>query len=130
MIPSQTSARAFVPMLHVASVPRAAAFYAAFDFAMGNSHYEPGCGEDPVWAWLESPGGATLMLVQADAPVDGSVQGVVFYLYCEDVEAMHARARAAGLDPGPIHRPFYMPRGEFRVRDPDGYVVMVAHDDD
>jgi len=122
------SAARFVPMLHVASVARAAAFYAAFDFAIGDVHHEPGC-EEPVWAWLGSAAGAELMLVQADAPVDASVQAVLFYVYCDDVAAMRERVLAAGIDAGEIVHPFYRPRGEFRVVDPDGYVLMVTHQD-
>jgi hypothetical protein len=33
----------------------------------------------------------------------------------------------AGLNPGEITTPFYAPRGEFELVDPDGYVVMVTH---
>jgi len=28
---------------------------------------------------------------------------------------------------GPIQYPFYSPRGEFRIQDSDGYVIMVTH---
>ncbi|MGH8081353.1 MAG: VOC family protein [Lysobacter sp.] len=127
---SSPTARAFVPMLHVASLPRAIAFYAALDFQVGNVHHEPTCGEDPVWAWMESPGGAAFMLVKADAPIDDTVQGALFYVYCDDVAAMRERVLAAGLQAGEIVHPFYRPKGEFRVHDPDGYVLMVTHHDD
>ncbi|WP_064747540.1 VOC family protein [Lysobacter antibioticus] len=127
------SAARFVPMLHVASVMRAARFYAAFDFAIGEVHREPSCDDpdrdEPVWAWLGSAAGAELMLVRADAPVDASAQGVLFYVYCDDVAAMRERTLAAGIDAGEIAYPFYRPRGEFRVQDPDGYVLMVTHQD-
>jgi len=40
----------------------------------------------------------------------------------------HSRLTAQGqIDAGPIARPFYAPEGEFRVTDPDGYVLMVTH---
>jgi len=32
-----------------------------------------------------------------------------------------------GVNAGPIQYPFYAPGGEFRVTDPDGYVLMVTH---
>lgn len=123
------SAQRFVPMLHVARVPRAVAFYATFGFAIGNAHYEPSCGDDPVWVSLQSPGGAELMLVLADGPVDDTVQAVLFYVYCDDVAAMRERVLAAGIAAGAMAYPFYRPKGEFRVRDPDGYVLMVTHHD-
>lgn len=114
-------------MLHVASVQRAAAFYALLGLEAGNTHHEPDCGEEPVWAWLQSADGASLMLTQADAHVDPAVQGVLFYLYCDDVTAMHASLSAGGVAVGSVSYPFYCPCGEFRVTDPDGYVCMVAH---
>lgn len=65
--------RNLVPMLHVASVPRAAAFYARLGFAIAHTHHEPDHGDAPVWAWLHSPGGADLMLALADSPTRRSI---------------------------------------------------------
>jgi predicted enzyme related to lactoylglutathione lyase len=124
------TARAFVPLVHVANLPRAIDFYAVFGFRVGDVHHEPGSGEDPVWAWLESPGGAQFMLVKADAPIDDTVQGVLFYIYCDDVAAMRECVLAAGVQAGEMAYPFYRPKGEFRVSDPDGYVLMITHHDD
>jgi hypothetical protein len=56
-----------------------------------------------------------------------SQQAVLFYLYVEDVAAKHAELAAAGLDVGAITFPFYSQRGEFRMTDPDGYVLMITH---
>lgn len=122
--------RSFVPMIHVASLPRAIAFYAVLDFHASEVHQEACLGEDPVWAWMESPGGAEFMLVKADASIDDTVQGVLFYIYCDDVAAMRDRVLTAGVDASEITYPFYRPKGEFRVSDPDGYVLMVTHSDD
>lgn len=124
--------RNIVAMLHVASVTRAAMFYAQLGLQVANTHHEPGCDEDergdePVWAWLQSQHGASLMLARADAPIDPAAQAVLFYLYCDDVAVMHAALAAAGVTVGTIAYPFYCPKGEFRVTDPDGYVCMVTH---
>jgi hypothetical protein len=116
---------ALVPMAHVASVPRAAAFYALLGFDVRNSVTPPGVPE-PVWAWLVS-GDAQLMVTKADGPVDHAVQAVLFYLYCDDVAALREQLLAARVAAGPISRPFYSPRGEFRLTDPDGYVLMIAN---
>ena len=66
------------------------------------------------------------MLALADGPVDASQQAVLFYCWTPDVQALHAELRAAGIEVGPIESRFYMPRGEFRVADPDGYVLLVG----
>ena len=114
-----------VPMAHVADVAAAAAFYERLGFEACAGFTPP--GEDaPSWLSLRS-GGAELMLARASEPVVAREQAVLFYVYCPDVEALHRQLAAAGLDPGPIARPFYNPKGEFRLVDPDGFVVMVAH---
>jgi hypothetical protein len=114
-----------VPMAYVADVASAAAFYAKLGFETCAGFTPP--GEDaPAWLSLRS-GRAELMLSRASEPVVAAEQAVLFYVYCRDVEAIHRELGEAGLEPGPIARPFYNPRGEFRLVDPDGYVVMVAH---
>lgn len=114
-----------VPMAHVADVEASAAFYSALGFEACASFTPPGEAR-PVWLSLRS-GCAELMLSRASAPVVAGQQAVLFYVYCGDVAAMHCRLAEAGLAPGPIATPFYNPKGEFRLVDPDGYVVMVAH---
>lgn len=112
-------------MAFVADVEASAAFYAHLGFEIAGRFTPP--GETRLeWVSLCSAG-ATLMLSRATAPVVAEEQAVLFYLYCEDVAAMHALLTGAGLDPGPVANPFYNPHGEFRLVDPDGYVVMVAH---
>jgi catechol 2,3-dioxygenase-like lactoylglutathione lyase family enzyme len=117
--------KSLLPMAYVADVAAAAAFYEKLGFEVAGSFTPP--GEDrPVWVSLCSAG-AELMLARASEPVVPSQQAVLFYVYAPDVGALHAELAEAGLAPGPIATPFYNPRGEFRLVDPDGYVVMVAH---
>ncbi len=119
------TAKALVPMAHVASVPRSIVFYRLLGFEVGNTHTPDGDAE-PSWAWLHSRD-AHLMVTRAGEPVVPRAQAVLFYLYCEDVEAMHAKLTGDGLAVGPIETPFFSPRGEFRLTDPDGYALLVAH---
>jgi predicted enzyme related to lactoylglutathione lyase len=117
--------RYFVAMIHVASVPHSIAFYEKLGFTVRNTHVPEGDTE-PTWAWLHTDR-AQLMVTRSDEPVDPAAQAVLFYAYCDDVEAFRSQLIAAGIDAGPVSRPFYNPEGEFRITDPDGYVVMVAH---
>jgi catechol 2,3-dioxygenase-like lactoylglutathione lyase family enzyme len=114
-----------VPMAFVKSVPRSIAFYRKLGFAEGNTHTPEG-GTEPVWVWLRS-GGAHLMLAKASDSVDPTAQAVLFYVYCDDVLAFRSQLLQAGIEAGPVQHPFYAPRGEFRVIDPDGYVLMITH---
>jgi hypothetical protein len=67
------------------------------------------------------------MLAAANGPFDSRIQAALLYLYFPDIRATHAAAVAAGLGPGPLHFPFYCPGGEFRLEDPDGWVLMLTH---
>lgn len=116
--------RSLVPFAHVGDVERSIRFYSDLGFKVTNSV----AGEDGTtraWAWLRSEK-ADLMLGEASAPVDRSQQAVLFYLYYDDIEQTRATLIGLGHAPGEIKYPFYMPGGEFRLEDPDGYVLMLA----
>jgi catechol 2,3-dioxygenase-like lactoylglutathione lyase family enzyme len=114
-----------VPMAFVASVPASVAFYSHLGFEVRNS-FTPDGQTEPSWAYLTS-GRAQLMVAKASEPVVPEQQAVLFYVYCEDVAALRDRLLGEGVKAGAIAHPFYAPRGEFRLRDPDGYAVMVTH---
>src|ERR1043165_1885887 len=105
-----------VPMLSVADVDRSIAFYSHLGFEVANSFACEG-ETKPSWAWLRS-GDAAFMLAARSEPV-GNKHTVLFYFYAENVEAARASLVEAGLNPGPIATPFYAPRGEFELVDPD-----------
>ena len=117
--------KSLVPMAHVADVEASAAFYAKLGFEICGS-FTPDGDSAPSWVSLVSDG-AELMLARASVPVVPDQQAVLFYLYCEDVAARHAQLTETGLAPGPIAKPFYNSHGEFRLVDPDGYILMITH---
>lgn len=117
--------RALVAMAHVKSVARSIEFYRTLGFAVGNTVVPDG-GTEPSWAWLNSAR-ADLMVSRADEPVDSEEHTVLFYLYCDDVASYRETLLGKGLKPSEITYPFYSPRGEFCLSDPDGYVLFVAH---
>jgi len=120
---------ALVAMIHVAEVERSAAFYGLLGFDVGN--FVP--AEGPMqWAWLYAPTasdwkrGPNLMLARTARPIDPGTQDVLFYLYAADLAALRGQLLAAGISAGAISYPEYLPAGEFRVQDPDGYTLMIA----
>jgi catechol 2,3-dioxygenase-like lactoylglutathione lyase family enzyme len=117
--------RALVPMAHVADVARSIAFYQKLGFEVDNT-FVPEGDQELSWAYLVCER-AQLMLARATAPVLAGEQAVLYYVYCQDVDAMRASLVEQGISAGPITYPFYAPRGEFRIEDPDGYVLMVTH---
>jgi predicted enzyme related to lactoylglutathione lyase len=116
--------RSLVAFAHVASVERSVSFYSDLGFKVLNSVTPEGQGT-PVWAWLESEK-ANLMVGLASEPIEASQQAVLFYLYYDDIKQTRAALAELGHEPGEIKYPFYMPGGEFRLEDPDGYVLMLA----
>ena len=129
MIPVETDRtvvpRSLVALAHVASVPRSIEFYRKLGFEVANT-FTPPESQEPSWVWLKRDR-ADLMLSKASAPVLPEEQAVLFYLYFENVDETRRKLEEAGIAAGPIQHPFYNPRGEFRVQDPDGYVLMITH---
>lgn len=118
-----------VPMIHVADVERSATFYRHLGFEIG--HYVPRRG--PMhWAWRYTPKaadwkrGPNLMLTRSECAIDAAVQQVLFYFYAADLQALRKRLLQHGIAAGEIAYPEYLPSGEFRLQDPDGYTLMVA----
>jgi catechol 2,3-dioxygenase-like lactoylglutathione lyase family enzyme len=130
-----------VPMAHVADVEDSIGFYTShLGFSVRNRLEH---GGRTFWAWLDS-GSASLMLSAASAPVDPEQQAVLFYLYADDVAGLREKLLAEGLAEGEAYKggnppgsggrrlvyrithPHYMPKGELRIADPDGYVLLVG----
>lgn len=111
------------PFAHVADVGRSIEFYALLGFKL----VFVAKGEDgkPYWAHAKS-GTGSLLLGLADAPISRTEQGIMFYLYCEDVAGLRRRLVDAGLKPSEIRHPPYMQEGEIRVEDPDGYTLLIG----
>jgi hypothetical protein len=117
-----------VPFVHVADIRRSIAFYEKLGFTVRNSYRPEEHDGELTWVWIRS-GQADLMLGLAEEPVLASQQAILFYMYVkEDIEGIRSQLIELGESPGPIEHPFYLPRGEFRLTDPDGYIVMVAED--
>jgi catechol 2,3-dioxygenase-like lactoylglutathione lyase family enzyme len=118
-----------VPMIHVADVERSAAFYRLLGFEIGTR--VPPVG--PMhWAWLYAPKaadwkrGPNLMLTRGAPAVETGAKGALLYFYASDLEATRRGLLESGVAAGEISYPDYLPDGEFRVQDPDGFTVMIA----
>jgi glyoxalase/bleomycin resistance protein/dioxygenase superfamily protein len=114
-----------VPMAHVADVGRSARFYELLGFTVRNTVENEGRLQ---WAWLKN-GAADLMLARSARPMNPDAQDVLFYLYAPDLAGYRQELEAKGVEVGPMKYPFYSPRGEFRIDDPDGYTLFVSHAD-
>lgn len=121
--PPPVPVRDLVPYAHVRDVARSVDFYSLLGFepisTVGSR------GEDEWWVYLQADR-ARLMLAAANEPLVAEEQGVLFYLYTDDLQRLRDQLVGAGLDPSPLRHPSHMPAGEIRLHDPDGYVLLVG----
>jgi hypothetical protein len=122
-----------VPMLPVLDIERSVAFYKLLGFVVGNRLPRNG---QMHWAWLYAPSvpdwrrGPNLMLTRSDCTIEPTAQRIVFYLYATSLVSLREELVSAGQSPGPIQYPDYLPKGELRLNDPDGYCLMIAQSDE
>jgi catechol 2,3-dioxygenase-like lactoylglutathione lyase family enzyme len=110
------------PMLHVMAIERSLAFYERLGFLTVDTD-----GGEPLgWARMHCEGGA-LMFLRGEHAVDPAAQGIMLYMYAPDLAALRAELQRSGVAVPPIGYPEYMPSGEMRLVDPDGYSLTVAH---
>ena len=115
-----------IPMAHAADVQRAVDFYQKLGMEIRGSLRNP--SGTLQWVHLNC-GQADLMLTRASEAVIPSQQAVLFYLYSPDLIALRGHLLASGVKVSPITYPEYMPKGEIRVEDPDGYVLLIGQAD-
>ena len=114
-----------VPFVHVEDVERSIAFYHQLGLTLASVYKYRGRA---VWAELLSDR-AQLMVSTDGDPIDPAGQGVLFYLYSDDLRALREQLLASGLEPGEIEDGTPGPTQEMRLIDPDGYVLMIAQTD-
>ena len=112
-----------IPMAHVADVQRSVRFYELLGLKLRNML--KAADGTLVWAHVECEL-AELMFTRADTTVVASQEAVLFYLYSPDLIALREHLVAKGVQVSAITYPNYMPKGEIRTEDPDGYVLLIG----
>jgi catechol 2,3-dioxygenase-like lactoylglutathione lyase family enzyme len=115
--------QALVPMAHVANVQRSSDFYKLLGMEIRNSLRDPSGALQWVYLFCDQ---AQLMCARASGPIIASQQAVLFYLYSPDLIALREHLLASALPVSTITYPDYMPKGEIRLEDPDGYVLLIG----
>lgn len=119
--------RFLIPMAHVMVVQRSVDFYAKLGF-------EPlsiGKGDDGHCYWAHVKSGKAHLMFASDtesAKVEKE-STVVLYMYAENLVKLRDELLAKGVKVSEISHPFYMPKGEVCLNDPDGYVVLIGQSD-
>jgi catechol 2,3-dioxygenase-like lactoylglutathione lyase family enzyme len=112
-----------IPMAFVADVQRSVDFYRLLGMELHGS-LKTGSG-DLQWAHVACAQ-ANLMLARATEPIVPSQQAVLFYLYSPNLITLREHLMAEGVRVSSITYPDYMPKGEVRVEDPDGYTLLIG----
>jgi len=112
-----------IPMAHAADVQRAVDFYEKLGMEVRGSLRNP--AGYLQWAHLSCEQ-AHLMLARASGTIIADQQAVLFYLYSPDLIVLREHLLAAGVKVSSITYPEYMPKGEIRLEDPDGYVLLIG----
>jgi hypothetical protein len=128
------------PFVHVESVERSVAFYSKLGLTLGDT-LKDHTGALQWAAMFRSS--SQIMFARADGAIDPHEQAVIFYMYTADVAGLREHLLARGVPDGgrfvggpmpvdgrgkvfDLTHPPYMPKGELRVEDPDGYVLLIG----
>jgi len=107
-----------VPMQPVASMPESVSFYEKLGFVVED--------RNDAWGWaMLRCGDARLMLDQSINLHPGIPRISVLYLYPENLQEFHQRARDNGLAVPGMDDTFYG-MTEFRIEDPDGNRLWIG----
>jgi|SRR5580698_2183795 hypothetical protein len=112
-----------IPMVHVADPQRSVDFYHQLGMELRDSLRDATGQLQWVHVACEP---AELMFTRASEPVIAGQQGVLFYLYSPSLIALREHLLSRGVKVSPITYPEYMPKGELRVDDPDGYCLLIG----
>ena len=121
---AQAQVTGLIPLAHVANVQHSVAFYKLLGMEMRGS-LKASDSSELRWAHVASEQ-AHLMLARASGPIVSSQQAVLFYLYTPNLIGLREHLIAAGVSVSPITYPEYMPKGEVRIEDSDGYVLLIG----
>ncbi len=120
--PPKQRVSGLIPFVHVEDVERSIAFYYHLGFIVASVYKYRGTA---VWAELRSEGAELMVSTDGDS-IDPAGQGVLFYLYSDDLAALREQLLTDGIEVGEIVDGTPGPPQEMRLTDPDGYVLMVA----
>lgn len=136
----QATVNRLVPFVHVADVDASLVFYGFLGLEPETTMQDP--EGRTFWAMARNRD-AEIMLARASGPIDAEQQAVLFYFYSQNIKALRRYLLSSGLrDAGTytgrattedtsssvyqVTQRDYMPGGEMRVVDPDGYVILVG----
>lgn len=108
-----------VPMLHTTDVYVLRDYYLSLGFEV-SAAWEP--DGELHWAELNFDGALIMLQKTQDDHSDRSIQDIVLYFHCEDVDELYDRWSSQGILVSAPHDEFYGWRQVF-LRDPNGRLI-------
>jgi uncharacterized glyoxalase superfamily protein PhnB len=118
--------KSVVALIHVADVLRSVEFYQKLGFELGKPPMKNEKGV-PMFAWLHRGQTSQIMVTLTGRPLNPGAQDMLFYLYVTDMPAYRQQLIERGIAVSEVKYPFWSPRGEFRVDDPDGWSWIITY---
>jgi hypothetical protein len=112
-----------IPMVHVADVQRSVDFYRLLGMEIRGS-LRNAAGK-LQWVHLGCDR-AEAMFTIASEPVIAHQQAVLFYLYSPQLVELREHLLSHAVKVSEVSYPSYMPKGEIRIEDLDGYVLLIG----
>lgn len=110
-----------IAVTYVRDIDSARAFYELLGFR------EQSAGHAETSAWLAlHQGDLSVLLAYTRPPLEIAPLPLLFYFFCDDLDAVVAALGAAGAEVTRTGHPPHAPGGEVKVLDPDGNTVLIG----
>jgi hypothetical protein len=116
--------KSFTPYLYVTNLEESIAFYNLIGLQVTNRRYE---NDELVWLTMTSDDDKIkIMLRKVAGPIIADHQDIFFYCHTANIKLLIKTLDDNKIARGKLQRPDYMPAGQCRVEDPDGYVLLIG----
>ncbi len=116
-----TRAQSMVAVTYVRDIDTSRAFYELLGFREQSA----GRAATSAWSYLQQNGLAVL-LASTQPPLKIAPLPLLFYFFCDDLDAVVAALGAAGVEVARTGHPPHALGGEVKIVDPDGNTVLVG----
>jgi catechol 2,3-dioxygenase-like lactoylglutathione lyase family enzyme len=116
-----TPVQSMIAVTYVRDIDSARAFYELLGFREQSA----GRAETSAWSALHQ-GDLSVLLAYTRPPLEIAPLPLMFYFFCNDLDAIVAGLGTAGVEVTQTGHPPHAPGGEVKVLDPDGNTILIG----
>ena len=116
-----TPVQSMIAVTYVRDIDSARAFYELLGFREQSA----GRAETSAWSALHQ-GDLSVLLAYTRPPLEIAPLPLMFYFFCNDLDAVVARLGTAGVEVVRTGHPPHAPGGEVKVLDPDSNTILIG----